>query len=429
MRKLLLAFFGVVMTMGLSAQSQIEVFKKNINYSASNYLAYPGPTQGKLTKAPAGKKPFYLSHYGRHGSRYHNNRIEYDYPYDVLTEAERWDKLSPLGKDVLRRVTLLRQESWSRLGDLTPLGAQQHKDIARRMVERFPEVFEGEAVVDAKSTIVVRCILSMENALHQLLKLNPKLKISHDASYADMYYMNQQDPKMVEQRMTKAARDAFEAYCKNHEKWHRMVNSLFNDTAYVSQNVNGERLNYYLFNLASNVQSTELRDQLTLYDIFNDEEILCNWQRENTNWFLAYGNYPVNGGQQPFIQRNLLRQIIELTDSCIQLERPGVTLRYGHETIVMPLTCLIGLNGYDQPIDDLNQLEQKGWLNYRVFPMACNIQFVFYRSSPQDKDILFKVLLNENEATLPLKSKTAPYYRWADFREYCLKKLASFKEE
>jgi hypothetical protein len=56
--------------------------------------------------------------------------------------------------------------------------------------------------------------------------------------------------------------------------------------------------------------------------------------------------------------------------------------------------------------------------------MASNLQFIFYRSDPKDKDVLFKVLLNEEEATLPLQPVSGPYYRWADFRQYCLDKLS-----
>lgn len=32
--------------------------------------------------------------------------------------------------------------------------------------------------------------------------------------------------------------------------------------------------------------------------------------------------------------------------------------------------------------------------------------------------MLVKVLLNEDEATLPIKGDVAPYYHWNDFKEY-----------
>ena len=164
---------------------------------------------------------------------------------------------------------------------------------------------------------------------------------------------------------------------------------------------------------------------MTLYDLFTDEEIHQNWLMENAYWFLGYGYSDLNGGDMPLSQSDLLRNIILTADSCLHLPHPSCTLRFGHDTMLLPLTCLLGLNGYDQKINDLEQLERKGWINYRVYPMSGNIQFIFYRSSPADTDILFKVLLNECEATLPLKTDVAPYYHWNDFREHYLEKITN----
>ena len=135
----------------------------------------------------------------------------------------------------------------------------------------------------------------------------------------------------------------------------------------------------------------------------------------------------VTGGKMPFLQRNLLRKMIEQADSCIQLPKTNVQFRFGHETVVLPLLCLLDVNGFGQQVDDLNQLEEKGWINYRAFPMGANLQLIFYRKSRRDRDPIFKVLLNENEATLPLPTTQAPYYRWSDFRNHYLKKLDAYE--
>ena len=102
-------------------------------------------------------------------------------------------------------------------------------------------------------------------------------------------------------------------------------------------------------------------------------------------------------------------------------------MRYGHETVLLPLVCLLGINGYDLETADLNELEEKGWWCSSVFPMGCNVQFIFYRSDPKDKDVLLKVLLNEQEATLPFPTDCAPYYHWTDFRRYCIEKLNRYQ--
>lgn len=427
MKKLFILCVVWCCVLGMSAQTARDDFKRDTHLSASNYLAYPGPTQGQLTPAPEGKHPFYISHYGRHGSRYLINPTEYSRPLEILKDAADAGKLTPLGMDVLRRVKMICDESEGRLGELTPLGGLQHRQIARRMFERFPEVFEGAANIDAKSTVVIRCILSMENELQELLLMNPLLNIRHDASYHDMWYMNFKDKELTSRRQNFETEKAYYAFVDKHRNYERAMEALFADHAYMKQNVDTWQLNNYLFKLASNLQSSELHKKITLYDIFTDDEIYSNWLINNARWYIEYGACPLNGGTQPFTQRNLLRTIIEEADSCIALEKPGATLRFGHETMVLPLTCLMELNDFGLQESNLEKLEGKGWLNYKIFPMGANIQLIFYRHDYSDKDVLVKVLLNENEARLPIKSNIEPYYKWSEVRNYYLSKINAYE--
>ena len=63
----------------LDAQPVLDIIRKNPAYATCNYNTYPN-TLYKLTPAPKGKHPFYISHYGRHGSRYINNPKGYNIP-------------------------------------------------------------------------------------------------------------------------------------------------------------------------------------------------------------------------------------------------------------------------------------------------------------------------------------------------------------
>ena len=84
---------------------------------------------------------------------------EYDTTYFTLLRADSVGKLTPLGRQTLGKLKLIREEAMGRDGELTQRGAEQHKGIARRMYQNFPEVFAGRATVDAKSTVIIRCIL------------------------------------------------------------------------------------------------------------------------------------------------------------------------------------------------------------------------------------------------------------------------------
>lgn len=427
MKRIFFFISALLMAGNILAQSAKEEIGNNIRLTASNYLAYRGP-QKQLTKVPKGLKPFYISHYGRHGSRYLIGDNDYNIPLNTLSKAEKDGKLTPLGQETLGKVRTLVFRAQRRHGELTPLGHQQHRDIARRMYERFPEVFAGSVHVDAKSTVVIRCILSMENELQQLMLLNPQLQISQDASEYDMPYMNHGDKVLSAQKDVTRVQMEYLAYFKKNFDYKPLIERLFTDVAYVENNFDVYEFVSRLFKLASNIQSTESRHDTSLYNAFTNDELYRLWQVANAWWYLHYGPAPQNGGTQPFSQRYLLKNIIEKADSAIALPKPGATLRFGHETMVMPLTCLLGLNGHDRQIADIWQLEQQGWVNYRIFPMAANIQFVFYRKDSNDKDVLVKVLLNEDEATLPIASDMAPLYHWKDVREYYLKKIADYEK-
>ena len=418
--------------------SAFEHIRQNRSFSASNYCIYPDSTLPALTPAPQGKKPFYISHYGRHGSRYLSNRKGYDIPYRMLQKADSLGLLTQIGKDALHELRHIIDDSEGRWGDLSGLGKRQHRQIAYRMVERFPEVFSDDAFVDARSTTVNRCVLSMGAAVQQIVALNPNLDVTMRASKEDMWYMNHQDALLRNRMQTPETKQAYATFYKPLVGNYRLMQELFtdpnaarkvlDDCAATLQPSDGEQwLNYYLILTGLIQQNTRMSERSKLIDLFTYEDIHCFWQCENAWWYFTYGPSLLNGGEQPYSQRYLLRQMIHEADSCLRLKRPGASLRFGHETIMLPLTCLLGINGFDFQTDDFAALEPNGWWACLVFPMASNIQLVFYRENPEDKDVIFKILLNEQEATLPIPTDIAPYYRWRDFREYYLKKLDDYE--
>ena len=413
----------------LKAQPVLEIIKKRPAYAACNYDTYPDSLY-QLTPAPKGKHPFYISHYGRHGSRYINNPSGYNIPYAMMLQADNVDELTPLGKKVLAEMQLILQQSEQRWGELAEYGRLQHKWIAQHMMKQFPEVFEGNAWIKAKSTIIPRCIVSMGTELNEFAQHNPKLEITQEASKRDMWYMNYQDPTMKRGKLSREAQKAFDQYMSTRTGNSRLMELIFKNPDIVKDMVDETDFNYYLMKMGLFQLNTHLYQNTFLIDIFHPEELYRMWQIDNALWFAQYANFTLNnGGKYPFTQRHLLRKIINEADSCLHMERHGAKLRFGHETVLLPLVCLLGINGYDLRSNNLDEIEDKGWWSSDIFPMASNLQFVFYRSSPKDKDILFKVLLNEKEARLPIATDCAPYYHWRDFRRHYLKKIDNFEKK
>lgn len=393
---------------------------------ASNYYAYPYPEQElpKLTPAPKGYEPFHIEHYGRHGSRWHIGEWIYTSPIYRLHKAERVGKLTPRGEQLIAQLRAIEMESRGRDGELTPLGAQQHRGIAQRMYGNFPEVFKGDARIDARSTNVVRCILSMDNELQEFKALNPKLNISSDASVSTLPYMNYRDT--VAQNRYEQAKPALAAVKKTMNiDYKAFARQLISDPKFIDDSIDVKGLFDDIFRIAANAQSHY--DQEAPLDLFTDEEIHDKWKYENARWFLRFGNTDLTQGTGPLRQRYLLRNWIDSADKAIMAKTPGANLRFGHEVVLLPLAVLMELDGFGAKINDLTTVEAQ-WKNYEVFPMASNIQMVFYRPKKgtyAPTDVLVKVLLNENEVSLPCEpiKEGSVYYRWEDVKNYYFKKL------
>ncbi len=412
---------------GLGAQTVIDLIKANPAYASCNYNTYPDTITAVYTPAPAGKKPFYFSHYGRHGSRYISSRSGFDIPFKMVALADSLNELTPTGQRVYQEMKLVMQDTEGRWGELTGYGRKQHRNIARRMARNFPEVFHPGSRVQAYSTVVPRCIESMGTALIELLQEEPTLQVSQESSQRNQWFMNYQDRELRRQQMTPQIRKVYNEYITKYMGNTRLMELIFKNPDIVEEVVDEGQFNYYLMKMGLFQLNTHLYRNTYLLDIFQTDELYRMWQIDNALWYLQQGACKLNGGRQPYSQRHLLRRIIADADSCIRLADPGAQLRYGHETVLLPLVCLIGINGYDLETDDFSQLEAKGWWCSSVFPMGSNLQFIFYRSGLDDSDVLFKVLLNEEEARLPIQTDCAPYYHWNDFRTYCLDKLDRYK--
>ena len=416
--------FTVVLTAVMTLTAGVrENFKANPKLSANNYQAYPDKNLPAITAAPAGYEPFFINHYGRHGSRWLINEKKYTYPLQMLEKGERNGKLTARGKAVLAVLREVHEASKGRLGELSDIGHEQHQGIARRMYQNFPQVFQDGAPVVARSTVVIRCILSMQNEVDVLASLNPRLNIITDASEATMYYMNYSDSVVNPLRASQA--DLLKR-CK--EKWINpkgMLKKLFNDQRFVKDSIDdSSKMMIYLMEVAGNMQSHHQFENVNLYDLFSADDIYSVWRYNNAYWYIISGETPLTQCRVDYMEANLLRNFIEDADRATTTDNrtPGASLRFGHESVVLPLVCLMGMNGMDYRTTDLETLDQH-WQSYKVFPMAANIQFVYFRKAGSD-DILVLPLLNEHEATLPVNTDVAPYYHWSDVRDYFIDKLS-----
>lgn len=415
-----LAFILATCGLGVSAQTTFEEISADLNKAGGVYLAYP-KVEAKQTPAPKGYKPFYVSHYGRHGSRYLLGDRDYLWIIQLMQKADSVNGLTPLGKDVLKRLTLVWQEVQGRAGDLTPLGVRQHQGIAERMTKNFPEVFRGKRSVSARSTVVYRCAMSMAAFGDRLKGLNPQLDISYEMSEKYMSYLNYHTDRS--NAFTHGEKGPWvEEYRKFEEqqvKPDRLVNTLFSNADFIRCEVNPNNLMWGLYWIAVDMQDIET--PVSFYDIFTAREMFDLWQCVNYRFYIGNANPLASKGIVMANAKSLVQNIIESADAAIKDHSIAATLRFGHDGNVIPLLALLQIENFDVAVAGPSEV-YKYWCDFKATPMASNVQIVFFEN--KKGDVLVKFLHNEKEVHIPVKTDNWPYYHWNEVRDYYQKRLA-----
>lgn len=364
------------------------------------------------TKAPKGYKPFYISHYSRHGSRYYWNEFLYRQLDNLLTTAHKRHQLTPVGETFYTKFMAAKEELVNGVSELTQLGWEQHQGIARSMYNTFPEVFKKGGNVFAISSLSGRCVLSMSAFCQELVQCNPKIEIREQSSRSTL------DGVVPGDRQNPAKREfpkSTPRYEKNKDKFQfappiqqEVVSRVFTSTDSLPGDM--RRIGSSLVDLYTTLPS--IGHEGMMEGILSDEEIASQWEGANL------GSYSwVFGPRYEMIP--ILQDILRKAENVINGTTDRLAdLRFGHDTCLGPLTVLMGINGADIDPEDPNEVKYC-YQNWETC-MASNIQLVFYRKKGSG-DILLKCLLNGAEATLPVPTSQAPYYRWTDFRDYYTK--------
>jgi predicted alpha-1,2-mannosidase len=300
------------------------------------------------------------------------------------------ENLTPLGKSVKRRLRKICRNARGNAGQLTSLGARQHRGIAQRMVRNFPTVFAGnDARIQARSSTVPRCRASMLAFISQL----PCRGLVGETRPEFMSYINYESPELKELSSRTKSRSRVSAS--------RFVSSLFRDTTKVTD---GQRLLGELHTIASDMQDIPLN--VSLWDIFTQEEMIAVHDANNERMTVCNGDTSVNDGIPARSSIALWKNIEQEADSMIASGGHGASLRFGHDTALFRLLTLLGIQLPGTGMED-------------IIPMGANLQMVFVHSLDYvDSGIWVLFLLNEQIVTF--NGVPAVYggcfYHWNDVK-------------
>lgn len=391
-----------------------------------NYRMYRMDTPAP-TPAPAGFKPFYISTYGRHGARFFGRNDLYDTLARLFDAGAQNDALTADGQEFYRRFQAVYALARGRGGDLTQLGVVQQQELARKMLRDYPAVFRGRKVVDARSTTVPRCILSMTAFCDALGTAAPSLEIRQDASAADMYYLkpnSKYNPKVrpdeVDSKMDVGEGRWLEPW---REMWRQTAHPqeffarLFKDPSFVEAFGNPVHLERECFYLMADTPCVSA--EIDFRAFFDSDEAARLWELENWRF------YQVSGPGRTYQDRNwayaevLLDQIVRSAGEDMADGRTAARLRFGHDYMLVNLLTLLNLDGWNVATEDFDRIKEV--FRFSELPMATNLKLIFYRN--RAGEVLVRAALNDREVRLHIDGAEGPYYRWEDFEAFCRRRI------
>ena len=361
MKQLTVLFTCLLLAFPLNAQDVRTLLKENPERLANIHHSYEPPAAIVDTPAPEGYEPFYLSHYGRHGSRYLTSMRSVTRVSTLLDTLGMLGCLTEEGKALRDDLDSLARFHEGQAGNLTTRGGLEHQGISQRMYDRFPSLFHQPVRnrVVAVSSSSQRCIQSLANFTLILSGNAPQLQ--------------------------------FTVY----------------DIFYAGNICQCLKLDY---------------DVPDIYRYFTEDELYTLWYVDDIANYNYFANTVENLNRYDITGQRVLVDIVEKADAALAGDDVVANLRFGHDSGLMSLWTFLRMEGCEVP-GHMAEGPDLGWYCFLQMPMGSNMQLVFYKNKAGD--VIVKILRNEVETVIPsLKPWKGPYYKWKDLRAHFGKLLA-----
>lgn len=446
MKKLI--FTLILSISGLSCLAQPEVVLGDPFKSSGLDNIYDFDAQ-ICTAAPKGYEAFYISHYGRHGSRYPYTATVATALLDMLHEAGEKENLSEYGSGLMARLELFMEKAGNHIGELTDLGRQQQYRLAGEMAERYPQAFRKGAVVTAQASSSSRSILSMASFCTALARKYPAIRIDQFQGFAETQAtapnMGRNPLRIKGPGLGNPYRESPAEFMQRRfpEFTDTVLGKMFRDPYAALGDRDVQYLMDHIYMLIGGMNSLPDGVRMDFSDIVTPETLARMWELDNYQRFCEYIDYTASCC-------SVFKDIIERADARLALldsaagklegrtdgraegavgRAEGADLRFGHDHVLMSLLMIADIDSFGELPENPDELGHV----FQTFrsPMAANLHFVFYRPKNGRGPILTGLSLNGQPARLSALDKElglspdeSGFYRWDDVKAWFEKRFS-----
>ena len=369
--------------------------------------------------------PFYVNHLGRHGARFPTSGKALNRVKEILELAQRENRLTSGGVTLLSTIQNLSETFDGQWGKLSVVGEEEQRGIARRMIERYPQLFSDSVKVQAIATYVPRCIHSMDAFLACMVEFNSPLHIQRNEGkqYNDILRFFDLNQSYVDYKENGDWRPIYETFVRRKISSASVMENFFLESGQETDK-EAEEFVMALFSIAAILPDTGT--PINLDGLFTIGEWDNYWQTQNLRQYMSKSSSPIGRMLPVAIAWPLLSEFIHSADEAIKGKSDTrANFRFAHAETVIPFVALMGIEGTDVKVVVPDSVS-KYWKDYEIAPMAANVQWIFYHDKA--REIWVKFLLNEKEMTLPVSTSRFPYYRWETVCMYLKKRVEMAKK-
>lgn len=376
--------------------------------------AKPYPAPATVTNTPDSLTAVMINHVGRHGARYPSSPKNAMLLSELLDRASTLHTITPRGKKLMALNEKIIDASTGRWGVLDTLGKAEQQGIAMRTYGQFIRLFR-DGRINAVSSYVPRCIMSMYEFTHQIARLDNRVEITTSSGRQNnpllrFFSDNQPYTQFTESREVNEAIDAFADSVMPRTVLRKLLGASF-----PYDKINEKEALMAVYSTLAGTAAMEMPAKLS--EFVTLEEFNALWSIFNLKQYLTHAGNSLSMLPAQ-IARPLLMDIIATTDSMVAgADIAPVQLRFGHAETLMPLLSLIQLPGCSYYSDNMESVASN-WLDFNIVPMASNFRLILFKSK---KGTYFvRTDFNEIPVALIPSRPDEIYLPWEDARDYLL---------
>ena len=391
----------------------------------------PGPDH---TAPPKNYKPVFVNYVGRHGARFMTKSGADKQALDLLEQADKEHTLTYEGQLIKRSVQKMLMIQQTGYEKITKLGAQEQTDIGKRIYDHYKSAFSGRGI-RVQYTFKIRTQQSANAFLSAYQKYKGGIRVDKNTDAANtalrFYDLSPFYTSYKEGPEIRRSLDSLNADPRNGEVVKQVCFKLFT-RSFAEQLVSDGRASRFVENLydlyaAEFAVVDEMKsrgftaDSINLRMAFSETSLEWLDFKSGAADFLEKGPGRNAAGIQVTVAVPLLIDFLNTTDSAITNKDADARFRFTHAEAISPFATLLAISLASKPSSTIFGYADH-WKTEEIIPLSANIQWILYSDGNR---YLIKVLLNEREIRLPIRSATAPYYDWNDFRKFYLEKLSA----